>query len=113
MSIDREYCIRLDLQNEVNNSVMKFDSLDENTSNFKIQVSRANKLMNLDGIKGTLYVVDTKNKVHIVEVENRLEYFYIDLPKELTSTKGFYKCELSMIKDKKRTTLDSISYEVI
>lgn len=113
MSLKKDYLIRLDIQHNKHNTVMKFDDLDINTSTFMIEITRDNIIIDLTDIKGTLYVLDPKGEVHAVLAENKLNYFYVNLPSNLTDKVGIYKSEFVLTKDNKRAALGCISYEIV
>ena len=113
MSLKKDYLIRLDIQHNKHNTVMKFVELDINTSTFMIEITRDNIIIDLTDIKGTLYVLDPKGEVHEVLAENKLNYFYIELPSNLTNELGTYKGAFVLTKDNKRTVLGCISYEIV
>ena len=48
-----------------------------------------------------------------LEVENKVDHFYINLPTEFTKEVGMYTAELSLVKGKKRIILNEFQYKVV
>ena len=49
--MDRKYNLKLDLQFRCNNSTMKFDQFDNNTSDFFMRISNSGKLVDIEKTK--------------------------------------------------------------
>lgn len=113
MSIRRDYKIKFDLDrhNYIKNII--FDDADVKTSDLSMYVYRSGNPIDITDIKGTLYVINPVGKRMNVELENKVDHFYINLPTEFTSEVGTYKAELSLVKGKKRIILNEFQYKVV
>ena len=114
MSIKRNYKINFDLHHHgTHKSRLVFDDVDIKTSDFSMYVFRGGEPIDIDDIKGTLYVLTPTSERMNVEVKNKGDYFYINLPSEFTKELGTYRAVLSLVKDNKRVTLNEFEYMVI
>lgn len=94
--MDRKYNLRLDLQFRCNNSVMKFDEFDKNTSDFFIRVTRGNKLIDISKAIVTLVVIkpDNTTEAQFVTIENN--NVYCDLKPSMKDIPGKYEAIASI-----------------
>ena len=114
MSLKRGYKIKFDLHHTYTDRTnIIFDDADINTSDLSMYVYVGGKVMDITDIKGTLYVINPVGKRMNVEVENKVDHFYINLPTEFTKEVGMYTAELSLVKGKKRIILNEFQYKVV
>ena len=113
MSIRRDYKIKLDLDRHNYTKNIIFDDTDVKTSDLSMYVYRSGNPIDITDIKGTLYVINPVGKRMNVELENKVDHFYINLPTEFTKEVGTYKAELSLVKGKKRIILNEFQYKVV
>lgn len=91
INLDKKYNLRLDLQFRCNNSVMKFDEFDKNTSDFFIRVTRGNKLIDISKAIVTLVAIKPDNtaEAQFVTIENN--NVYCDLKPSMKNLVGKYE----------------------
>ena len=110
--MDRKYNLRLDLQFRCNNSTMKFNQFDNNTSDFFMRITNAGKLVDIEKAIVVLAAIKPSGKVssQFVEVENGL--VYADLKNSMKDEIGTYTAQAMLILEDERVVTDVISYEV-
>lgn len=110
--MDKNYNLRLDLQFRCNNSVMKFDEFDKNTSDFFIGVTRGNKLIDISKAIVTLVTIkpDNTTEAQFVTIENN--NVYCDLKPSMKDIPGKYEAIASITVDEETINTDKIVYEV-
>lgn len=110
--MNRKYNLKLDLQFRCNNSIMKFNQFDNNTSDFFIKISNGGKSFDVEKALVVLAVIKPSGKVssQFVEVENGL--VYADLKSNMRDEIGTYTAQAMLILEDERVVTDSISYEV-
>ena len=94
--MDKKYNLRLDLQFRCNNSTMKFDEFDKNTSDFFIRVTRGNKLIDISKAIVTLVTIkpDSTTEAQFVTIENN--NVYCDLKPSMKDIPGKYEAIASI-----------------
>ncbi len=110
--MNRKYNLKLDLQFRCNNSTMKFDEFDNNTSDFFIKISNGGKSFDVEKAIVVLATIKPSGKVasQFVEVKNGL--VYADLKPNMKDEIGTYTAQAMLILEDERVVTDSISYEV-
>ena len=110
--MDRKYNLKLDLQFRCNNSIMKFNRFDNNTSDFFIKISSGGKSFDVEKAIVVLATIKPSGKVdsQFVEVKNGLAY--ADLKPNMKDEIGTYTAKAMLILEDERVVTDVISYEV-
>lgn len=110
--MNRKYNLKLDLQFRCNNSIMKFNQFDNNTSDFFIKISNGGKSFDVEKAIVVLAIIKPSGKVasQFVEVENGL--VYADLKPNMRDEIGIYTAQAMLILEDERVVTDVISYEV-
>ena len=110
--MNRKYNLKLDLQFRCNNSTMKFNQFDNNTSDFFIKISNGGKSFDVEKAIVVLAVIKPSGKVssQFVEIENGL--VYADLKPNMRDEIGTYTAQAMLILEDERVVTDVISYEV-
>ena len=110
--MDRKYNLKLDLQFRCNNSTMKFDEFDKNTSDFFIRVTRGNKLIDISKAIVTLAVIKPDKTADAQFVEIRDNNVYCDLKSSMKDIPGKYEAIASIVMNNEIVITDTITYEV-
>ena len=110
--MNRKYNLKLDLQFRCNNSIMKFNQFDNNTSDFFMKISSGGKSFDVEKALVVLAVIKPSGKVssQFVEVENGL--VYADLKANMKDEIGNYTAQAMLILEDERVVTNVISYEV-
>lgn len=110
--MNKNYNLKLDLQFRCNNSIMKFNQFDNNTSDFFIKISNGGKSFDIGKAIVVLATIKPSGKVasQFVEVENGL--VYADLKPSMKDEIGTYTAKAMLILEDERVVTDVISYEV-
>lgn len=110
--MNRKYNLKLDLQFRCNNSTMKFNQFDNNTSDFFMKISSGGKSFDVEKAIVVLATIKPSGKVasQFVEIENGL--VYADLKPNMVDEIGIYTAQAMLILEDERVVTDVISYEV-
>ena len=110
--MNKKYNLKLDLQFRCNNSIMKFNQFDNNTSDFFMRITNGGNLVDIEKALVVLAVIKPSGKVssQFVEVENGL--VYADLNPSMKDEIGTYAAQAMLILEDERVVTDVISYEV-
>lgn len=110
--MNKKYNLKLDLQFRCNNSIMKFNQFDNNTSDFFMRITNGGNLVDIEKAIVVLAIIKPSGKVasQFVEVENGL--VYADLKSNMRDEIGTYTAKAMLILEDERVVTDSISYEV-
>lgn len=110
--MNKNYNLKLDLQFRCNNSIMKFNQFDNNTSDFFMRITNGGKLIDIEKAIVVLATIKPSGKVasQFVEVENGL--VYADLKANMKDEIGTYTAKAMLILEDERVVTDVISYEV-
>lgn len=110
--MNKNYNLKLDLQFRCNNSIMKFNQFDNNTSDFFMRITNGGNLVDIEKALVVLAVIKPSGKVssQFVEVENGL--VYADLKPNMKDEIGTYTAQAMLILEDERVVTDTISYEV-
>lgn len=110
--MNRKYNLKLDLQFRCNNSTMKFNQFDNNTSDFFMRITNGGNLVDIEKAIVVLAIIKPSGKVasQFVEVENGL--VYADLKPSMKDEIGTYTAKAMLILEDERVVTESISYEV-
>ena len=110
--MNKKYNLKLDLQFRCNNSTMKFNQFDNNTSDFFMRITNGGNLVDIEKAIVVLAIIKPSGKVasQFVEVENGL--VYADLKPSMKDEIGTYTAQAMLILEDERVVTDVISYEV-
>ena len=110
--MNRKYNLKLDLQFRCNNSTMKFNQFDNNTSDFFMRITNGGNLVDIEKAIVVLAIIKPSGKVssQFVEVKNGL--VYADLKPNMIDEIGTYTAQAMLILEDERVVTDVISYEV-
>lgn len=110
--MNRKYNLKLDLQFRCNNSTMKFNQFDNNTSDFFMRITNGGNLVDIEKAIVVLAIIKPSGKVasQFVEVKNGL--VYADLKPSMKDEIGTYTAQAMLILEDERVVTDSISYKV-
>ena len=110
--MNKKYNLKLDLQFRCNNSTMKFNQFDNNTSDFFMRITNGGKLIDIEKAIVVLATIKPSGKVasQFVEVENGL--VYADLKANMVDEIGTYTAQAMLILEDERVVTDVINYEV-
>ena len=110
--MNRKYNLKLDLQFRCNNSTMKFNQFDNNTSDFFMRITNGGNLVDIEKAIVVLAIIKPSGKVssQFVEVKNGL--VYADLKPNMRDEIGTYTAQAMLILEDERVVTDVISYEV-
>ena len=110
--MDKRYNLKLDLQFRCNNSVMKFNQFDNETSDFFMRITNGGKLVDIEKAIVVLAVIKPSGKVssQFVEVKNGL--IYADLKTNMKDEIGTYTAKAMLILEDERIVTETINYEV-
>ena len=110
--MNKKYNLKLDLQFRCNNSIMKFNQFDNNTSDFFIRITNSGNLVDIEKAIVVLAVIKPSGKVssQFIEVKNGL--VYVDLKPNMKDEIGTYTAKAMLILEDERVVTDSISYKV-
>ena len=110
--MNKKYNLKLDLQFRCNNSTMKFNQFDNNTSDFFMRITNGGNLVDIEKAIVVLAIIKPSGKVasQFVEVENGL--VYADLKPSMKDEIGTYTAQAMLILEDERVVTDAISYEV-
>lgn len=110
--MNKNYNLKLDLQFRCNNSIMKFNQFDNNTSDFFMRITNGGNLVDIEKALVILAVIKPSGKVasQFIEVKNGL--VYVDLKPNMKDEIGTYTAQAMLILEDERVVTDSISYEV-
>lgn len=110
--MNKKYNLKLDLQFRCNNSTMKFNQFDNNTSDFFMRITNGGNLVDIEKAIVVLAVIKPSGKIasQFVEVENGL--VYADLKPNMRDEIGTYTAQAMLILEDERVVTDVISYEV-
>lgn len=110
--MNKKYNLKLDLQFRCNNSTMKFNQFDNNTSDFFMRITNGGNLVDIEKAIVVLAIIKPSGKVasQFIEVENGL--VYADLKPSMIDEIGTYTAQAMLILEDERVVTDSISYEV-
>lgn len=110
--MNKNYNLKLDLQFRCNNSIMKFNQFDNNTSDFFMRITNGGNLVDIEKALVVLAVIKPSGKVasQFVEVKNGL--VYADLKPSMKDEIGTYTAKAMLILEDKKVVTNVISYEV-
>lgn len=110
--MNRKYNLKLDLQFRCNNSTMKFNQFDNNTSDFFMRITNGGNLVDIEKAIVVLAIIKPSGKIasQFVEVKNGL--VYVDLKPSMKDEIGTYTAQAMLILEDERVVTNVISYEV-
>ena len=110
--MNKKYNLKLDLQFRCNNSIMKFNQFDNNTSDFFMRITNGGNLVDIEKAIVVLATIKPSGKVssQFIEVKNGL--VYADLKPSMKDEIGTYTAKAMLILEDERVVTDVISYEV-
>ena len=110
--MNRKYNLKLDLQFRCNNSTMKFNQFDNNTSDFFMRITNGGKLVDIEKAIVVLAVIKPSGKVSSQFIEVKNDVIYADLKPSMKDEIGTYTAKAMLILEDERVVTDVISYEV-
>ena len=110
--MNKNYNLKLDLQFRCNNSTMKFNQFDNNTSDFFIKISNGGKSFDIEKAIVVLAVIKPSGKVSSQFVEVKNDVIYADLKTNMKDEIGTYTAKAMLILEDERIVTETISYEV-
>lgn len=110
--MNRKYNLKLDLQFRCNNSVMKFNQFDNNTSDFFIRITRSGELFDVNNAIAILAVIKPDNTSQAQFLEIKEGKVYADLNNNMKDQVGKYKAQALLIMEDERVSTDVIEYDV-
>lgn len=110
--MNRKYNLKLDLQFRCNNSIMKFNQFDNNTSDFFIKISNGGKSFDVEKAIVVLATIKPSGKVSSQFIEVKNDVIYADLKPSMKDEIGTYTAKAMLILEDERVVTDAISYEV-
>lgn len=110
--MNKNYNLKLDLQFRCNNSTMKFNQFDNNTSDFFMKISNGGKSFDIEKAIVVLAVIKPSGKVASQFVEVKNDIIYADLKSSMKDEIGTYTAKAMLILEDERVVTDPISYEV-
>ena len=110
--MNKNYNLKLDLQFRCNNSIMKFNQFDNNTSDFFMRITNGGNLVDIEKALVVLAVIKPSGKVASQFVEVKNDVIYADLKPSMKDEIGTYTAKAMLILEDERVVTDSISYEV-
>ena len=110
--MNKKYNLKLDLQFRCNNSTMKFNQFDNNTSDFFMRITNGGNLVDIEKAIVVLATIKPSGKVasQFLQIENGL--VYADLKPNMRDEIGTYTAQAMLILEDERVVTDVISYEV-
>lgn len=110
--MNKKYNLKLDLQFRCNNSTMKFNQFDNNTSDFFMRITNGGNLVDIEKAIVVLAIIKPSGKIasQFVEVKNGL--VYVDLKPSMKDEIGTYTAQAMLILEDERVVTNVISYEV-
>lgn len=110
--MNKNYNLKLDLKFRCNNSIMKFNQFDNNTSDFFIKISSGGKSFDVEKAIVVLATIKPSGKVASQFVEVKNDVVYADLKPNMKDEIGIYTARAMLILEDERVVTESISYEV-
>ena len=110
--MNKKYNLKLDLQFRCNNSTIKFNQFDNNTSDIYMRITNGGKLVDIEKALVVLASIKPSGKVssQFVEVKNGL--IYADLKTNMKDEIGTYTAKAMLILEDERIVTETINYEV-
>ena len=110
--MNKNYNLKLDLQFRCNNSIMKFNQFDNETSDFFIRITNGGKLFDIEKAIVVLAVIKPNKEVdsQFVEVENGV--VYANLKPSMKDEIGIYTARAMLILESEKVVTDIVNYEV-
>lgn len=110
--MNRKYNLRLDLQFRCNNSVMRFDEFDNDTSDFFMRITRGGELFNIDKAIVALCVIKPDGSSDAEFINIKEGKLYANLPNNLKDIPGTYKAKALLVLNDEKVVVGPIEYEV-
>lgn len=110
--MNKKYNLKLDLQFRCNNSTMKFNQFDNNTSDFFMRITNGGNLVDIEKALVVLAVIKPSGKVSSQFVEVKNDIIYADLKPSMKDEIGTYTAKAMLVLEDERIVTDAISYEV-
>lgn len=110
--MNKKYNLKLDLQFRCNNSTMKFDEFDNNTSDFFIRVTRAGELIDISKAIVTLVVIKPDNTTDAQFLEIQDSKVYANLKPSMKNLIEKYEAIASIVVNGDIANTDPIFYDV-
>lgn len=113
--LDKKYVLKVDTKSTFFNPTPQFSISDNETSDFNIRVTNANKIINLSDVIAVMVVINPNNEMYsdFVEVEKAEEgLLYCNLSQSLKNIDGTWKARLMCIYGEERIVTSTFSYKV-
>ena len=110
--MNRKYNLKLDLQFRCNNSTIKFNQFDNNTSDFFMRITNGGKLVDIEKALVVLATIKPSGKVSSQFVEVKEGQIYADLKSNMRDEIGIYTAQAMLILEDERVITDTVNYEV-
>ena len=110
--MNRNYNLKLDLKFRCNNSIMKFNQFDNNTSDFFIRITNGGKSFDVEKAIVVLATIKPSGKVASQFIEVKNDVIYADLKPNMKDEIGTYTAKAMLILEDKKVVTNVISYEV-
>lgn len=113
--LDKKYVLKVDTKSTFFNPTPQFSISDNETSDFNIRVTNANKIINLSDVIAVMVVINPNNEMYsdFVEVEKAEEgLLYCNLSQSLKNIDGTWKARLMCIYGEERIVTSAFSYKV-
>lgn len=110
--MDKKYNLKLDLQFRCNNSTIKFNQFDNNTSDFFIHITNGGKLVDIEKALVVLATAKPSGKVSSQFVEVKNGVIYADLKSNMRDEIGVYTAQAMLVLEDERVITDTVNYEV-
>lgn len=114
-TLDKKYVLKVDTKSTFLNPTPQFSLSDNETSDFNIRISNANKIIDLKDIIIVMVAIDPNDITHsdFVEVERANEGLaYCNLSQSLKNIDGTWKARLMCIYGQERIVTSTFSYKV-
>lgn len=111
--INKQYKLRLDLKFKCHNSKMKFDEFDKNTSDFYINLTKDNEVIDIDNAILTLVALKPDGTTESQFLKVKENKVYCNLKESMKDVVGEYSCMAMLtLKDKVIIVEQPISYTI-
>ena len=114
-TIDKKYTIKLDTKNSLFNTIPVFSLSDNETSDFNIRITNANRIINLQDVIVVIVAINPNNEMlsDFVEVEKAEEgLIYCNLRQSFKNITGVWNARLMLIYENEKVVTSTFSYKV-
>lgn len=114
-TLDKKYTIRLDIKNNFFNAIPIFSISDNETSDFNIRITNANRMINLHDVIVVIVAINPAGEMYsdFVEVESGEEgLLYCNLKQSFKNIAGIWNARLMLIYENEKVVTGTFSYKV-